>query len=203
MNLIKCAIIDDEYIAVKRLEILLSKIENIDLVYKSTDPASFVNTVIKIKPDLIFLDIEMPLISGFDIVDELRSKSFLPKFVFITSHDQYAIKAIKTSAFDYILKPVDFDDLKVCIKKYEQQYQLKRAIKLDNFVQSETFTKRENEVLRLSCMGLPIKQISNKLNISNRTVEKHRSNLMEKTGSRNLIEVIAYTYKNALSAIYF
>ena len=202
MEYIKCAIIDDELAAVNRLEMLLDKIKTIDVIYKSTDPDSFVDTILDKKPDMIFLDIEMPRITGFDIIDDLKVKNFLPKFIFITGYNQYAIKAIKNSAFDYILKPVDIDDLKACINRYNKQFGLKNSIVLDDFTLCESLTKRENEILQLSCMGLPIKQISSKLKISDRTVEKHRSNLIEKTGSRNLIEVIAYAYKNALASIY-
>lgn len=202
MEYIKCAIIDDEPAAVNRLEMLLSKIEFVKVIFKSTEPESFVNSIIESKPDIIFLDIEMPHKSGFDIVEDLRSKYYLPKFIFITGFNQYAIKAIKSAAFDYILKPVDIDDLKNCLNRYNQQYNYKKVIDLNDFVLFDSLTKRENEVLQLSCMGLPIKQISEKLQISDRTVEKHRSNVMEKTGSRNLIEVIVYAYKNALASIY-
>ncbi len=202
MEYIKCAILDDELAAVNRLEMLLDKIEVIKVTHKSTDPETFVKEILQSKPDIVFLDIEMPRITGFDIVDDLRSKYFLPKFIFITGYNQYAIKAIKSAAFDYILKPVDIDDLKACINRYDQQFNLKKNVNLNDFVLCESLTKRENEVLQLSCMGLPIKQISSKLKISDRTVEKHRSNLMVKTGSKNLIEVIVYAYKNAIASIY-
>lgn len=202
MEYIKCAIIDDELAAVNRLEMLLSKIDFVKVIFKSTEPDSFVNSIVELKPDIVFLDIEMPHKSGFDIIDDLRTKYFLPKFIFITGFNQYAIKAIKSVAFDYILKPVDIDDLKICLNRYNYQYNYKKAIDLNEFVLCETLTKRENEILQLSCMGLPIKQISSKLQISDRTVEKHRSNLMVKTGSRNLIEVIVYAYKNALASVY-
>lgn len=202
MEYIKCAIIDDELAAVNRLEMLLQKIDTVQVVFKSTDPELFVAAILQKKPDIVFLDIEMPRVTGFDIVEDLRSKYFLPKFIFITGYNQYAIKAIKSAAFDYILKPVDIDDLKSCIHRYDQQYNSKKTINLNDFVLCESLTKRENEVLQLSCMGLPIKQISSKLKISDRTVEKHRSNLMVKTGSKNLIEVIVYAYKNAIASVY-
>jgi len=60
------------------------------------------------------------------------------------------------------------------------------------------FSKREQEVLKLSCKGLPIKIIADELSISDRTVEKHRASLMEKTGSKNIVEVIIYALKNEL-----
>jgi len=110
MEYIKCAIIDDELAAVNRLEMLLQKIDTVQIVFKSTDPESFVAAIVQKKPDIVFLDIEMPRITGFDIIEDLRSKYFLPKFIFITGYNQYAIKAIKSAAFDYILKPVDIDD---------------------------------------------------------------------------------------------
>ncbi|WP_321290198.1 response regulator [uncultured Sunxiuqinia sp.] len=68
----------------------------------------------------------------------------------------------------------------------------------DVLVGKNIFSKREQEVLTLSCKGLPIKMIADQLNISDRTVEKHRANLMEKTGAKNIVEVIIYALKNDL-----
>ena len=68
----------------------------------------------------------------------------------------------------------------------------------DNLISNSIFSKREKEVLTLSCKGLPIKIIADELCISDRTVEKHRANLMEKTGSKNIVEVIIYALKNEL-----
>src|SRR5882724_4082547 len=69
------------------------------------------------KPDIIFLDIEMPRMNGFDMLKEIKEKNF--HIIFTTAYDQYAIKAIKYAAFDYLLKPIDIEELKTTVAKVE------------------------------------------------------------------------------------
>jgi len=77
------------------------------------------------KPDLVFLDVQMPHMSGFDLLQQLLPLSF--EVIFVTAHDQYAIKAIRFSALDYLLKPVDIDDLMHAVKKAEERLQHKNS----------------------------------------------------------------------------
>jgi two-component system LytT family response regulator len=71
------------------------------------------------KPKIVFLDIEMPRMSGFDMLNEIDEKDF--HIIFTTAYDQYAIKAIRFAAFDYLLKPVDIEELKTAIIKFEEE----------------------------------------------------------------------------------
>ena len=70
------------------------------------------------KPHIVFLDIEMPRMNGFELLNNLTEKNF--HLIFTTAYDQYAIKAIKYSAFDYLLKPIDIEELKNAIHKIEK-----------------------------------------------------------------------------------
>jgi len=70
------------------------------------------------EPDIIFLDIKMPAKDGFSIINDLQHKDLKPGIVFVTAYEQYAIKAIKNQAFDYLLKPVNRKELKQCIIKF-------------------------------------------------------------------------------------
>lgn len=127
----KALIIDDE----KRTRELIAKmIESFDLGIETFPIGESVETGIKaieqVRPDLVFLDIQMPDGTGFDLLKMIPQKNF--EVIFITAHEEFAIKAIKFSALDYILKPVDTDDLKEAVlraintidhKKEESQFE--------------------------------------------------------------------------------
>lgn len=118
MKVIQSIIIDDELNAIKtlqweinNLELPIQVVESFTCANKSVDYLSLhINEI-----DLIFLDIQMPYLNGFEFLDKFKSRNF--EVVFITAYDEYAIKAIKESAVDYILKPVDIDELEQAINK--------------------------------------------------------------------------------------
>jgi two-component system LytT family response regulator len=86
-------------------------------------------------PAIVFLDIEMPMMNGFEMLQHLPDKNF--HLIFTTAYDQYAIKAIKYAAFDYLLKPIDIEELQVTIKKAEEQIALNNtAERLDTLSQN-------------------------------------------------------------------
>jgi two-component system LytT family response regulator len=114
--MIKILIVDDE----KRTRDLISKmIQSFGYEVETITDGSSVETGIKAiekhKPDLVLLDIQMPDGTGFDVIRGVKNKNF--DVIFVTAHEEYAIKAIKFSALDYILKPVDPDELHIAIKK--------------------------------------------------------------------------------------
>ena len=80
---------------------------------KSTDPEKGIALIENLKPDVVFLDVNMPIMDGFDLLDKLIYKDF--KLVFTTAYQEHAIKAIKNKAHDYLLKPIGIDELKLCI----------------------------------------------------------------------------------------
>ena len=107
----RCVIIDDEPKAVSVLAAQISKIEGLDIVGKFTDTGDALHNVPDLAPDIVFIDVEMTRKNGFEVVDELRILGLTPKIVFTTGYDQYAMKAIKKQAFDYLLKPIIHTDI--------------------------------------------------------------------------------------------
>lgn len=113
-------IIDDELkgrVALKQK--LLNYCPEVNIAGEATDGIAGKELIRKYQPQIIFLDIEMPRMDGFSMLRNLENRSF--HVIFTTAYDQYAIKAIKYAAFDYLLKPVDIDELKNCIKRIETQ----------------------------------------------------------------------------------
>lgn len=106
MEKIKAIIVDDEAPALANLEVLLAKDSQIELLAACADGASAIERIQTIRPDLIFLDIQMPEVSGFDVLKALPPHN-RPYVIFVTAYDQYALKAFEVNAVDYLLKPFD------------------------------------------------------------------------------------------------
>lgn len=109
-------LIDDERLARKELAGLLSEFENLEIIGECQNADEAKEQIEKLRPDLIFLDIQMPGKSGFDLLAEL---DYVPKVIFITAYDEYAINAFEVNALDYLLKPVEPQRLKVAIDRIE------------------------------------------------------------------------------------
>lgn len=118
--MLNAVLIDDEPNAVKNLK---WEIENfcpeVKVLECFTDPEEAISGINYLKPDLVFLDIEMPQMDGFQLLKEVRYKEF--SLIITTAYDNYAIKAFKENAVDYLLKPIDSDDLQAAIAKIIKQ----------------------------------------------------------------------------------
>jgi two-component system LytT family response regulator len=108
-------IIDDEPIGINTLKVLIDRLNfNIKIVAEATDPFKGIELIENYKPDIVFLDISMLKIDGFELLERLKYKNF--KLIFTTAHQEYALKAIKNKAYDYLLKPIDIEDLEICLQ---------------------------------------------------------------------------------------
>ena len=113
-------IIDDEQEGRDVMKHLLTKFDEIKLIEVCGDADKGIEAVLKHKPDLIFLDIRMPRKSGLEVARELARLQVRSTIIFVTAYDRYAIQAIKLAAFDYLLKPVDPDELRMVIGKFKK-----------------------------------------------------------------------------------
>lgn len=99
-------IVDDESLARRGLKMRLAELEGVEVLAECRSGREAIPAIRELKPDLVFLDIQMPGLDGFDVVNELQSDN-MPLIVFVTAFDQYAIKAFDVHAVDYVLKPLD------------------------------------------------------------------------------------------------
>jgi two-component system LytT family response regulator len=113
----KTIIIDDEQLARQRIKRLLAQYDEIEIIAEAENGAEGLEIIESLKPDLIFLDIEMPVLNGFEMLAKLKHQ---PKVVFTTAYDQYAIKAFEEGSIDYLLKPIEIERLDKTIKKLKQ-----------------------------------------------------------------------------------
>lgn len=118
--MIKAVIVDDEPYACQALVTLLNKhCPNVQIEAVCHSAQAALQHIAELKPSLVFLDIEMPHLNGFELLEKLAPVQF--DFIFTTSYDQYAIKAIRFSALDYLLKPVDASELKAAVQKFSSR----------------------------------------------------------------------------------
>ena len=126
MKTIQSIIVDDELNAIKTLEWELSSLESwvkVDKTFTKAEDAIEYLTYNSQNVDLVFLDIQMPTMNGFDFLDSFKTRNF--EVIFVTAYDEYAIKAIKESAVDYILKPVEQEELEKALKKIVSKHKQK------------------------------------------------------------------------------
>lgn len=130
--MIKAVIIDDEKNALEVLEMQLNQFcKEVTILATCNGGKDGVKAIKELQPDLVFLDIEMPHINGFDVLEQTKNLNY--KVIFTTAYDQFAIKAFKFSAIDYLLKPIDIVDLQNAVKKVQKEtntHSLEDKIKL-------------------------------------------------------------------------
>ena len=116
MTNINCILVDDEIASLKNLERKINQFfPNLNILDKFQNPEDAISFLNTNEVSLVFLDIQMPRINGFEVLTTVKNVDF--KVIFVTAYNEYALEALKKSAIDYILKPIDDDDLKVAIQK--------------------------------------------------------------------------------------
>ena len=110
-------LVDDEALALKRLSRMLAATGRVQIAGQSTDPAQAVNAILAAKPDVLFLDIEMPGLTGFEMLSRIHPQ---PLIVFTTAYSQYALDAFGVNSIDYLLKPIEAAQLERSLDKIER-----------------------------------------------------------------------------------
>lgn len=133
----KALIIDDERLARQELKKLLSPYKEIEVVGEAANAETAIESIEQLKPDVIFLDIQMPGKNGFELLEEI---SGLPEIIFVTAYDEYAIRAFEVNALDYLLKPIQASRLNETIKKLLQK---DTAEKTENKINNQILTDED------------------------------------------------------------
>jgi two-component system, LytTR family, response regulator len=124
--MIRAIIIEDEPLSQEMLTLLLQRHkDDIEIIDTCSNPTDGIESIAKHEPDLIFLDIQMPKMNGFDMLKKISNINF--EVIFTTAFDKYAIDAIRTCALDYLLKPVDDEDLTIAIGKCKERMKEKNT----------------------------------------------------------------------------
>jgi two-component system response regulator DesR len=182
-------LVDDEVQARERLIYLLNEFlqDEIKIIGQASQAKRAIIEILKLEPQIVLMDVEMPGMTGIELANELTNKGYQGKIIFISAHMHYSIKAIRAEAFDYILKPVDIDELKQAIERYiaKARHEFNPAV-IKNFDLSD----REVELIHYLASGLSSEEIASKVFLSRHTIDTHRRNILTKTGAKNTIDLL-------------
>src|SRR6202044_923396 len=153
---LSAVIVDDEQLARDELAFLLKSIGEIDVVAQGKNGVEAVNLIREHNPDLVFLDVQMPGLDGFGVIKRLLDrKVLLPKIVFSTAFDQYAVKAFEVNAVDYLLKPFDKKRVAQSVERArsKQEPGLLPAEKIDTLMRMLQAPKTQSAKILLKAVG--------------------------------------------------
>ena len=183
----KAILVDDDPYAIERLAYLLREYEEIEVVARETTVSKAMMRIRALHPDILFLDVEMPGMTGIELVDELQKEVIFIPVIYITAYEHYAIKALRQEAVDYLLKPVDAMELKEAMER------LKRCSPYPHSSGQQLisgFTQREKQILTLLKKGFSSKQIAVELSLSPNTIDTYRRKMLKKAGVKNTTELV-------------
>lgn len=183
-----CIVVDDEPEVRKRLKNLLEKTGNIEVLSTTGTADEAVRSITHARPDLVLMDIEMPGMNGFDIITAIRNKGCFPEFIIVTAYNQYAIKAIREAAFDFLLKPVDIVELDDALKRLDKKNSDSPIASNNPLIQC--LSQREKEVAALLMRGLSSRKIAEELFLSRHTIDTHRRNILHKLKLKSTIDLL-------------
>jgi two-component system LytT family response regulator len=126
-QVLRVLIVDDESLARRGLKLRLAKFEGVEIIGECDNGREALKYIVELQPDLVLLDIQMPGMTGFEMVQKLQQDQ-MPLVIFVTAFDQYAIDAFKVHAVDYLLKPIDEDRLAEAIARAREHLEAKGVV---------------------------------------------------------------------------
>lgn len=206
--MITVVIADDHVIFRQGLLKLLQSAENIEVVADTGSSDEALRLIVEKKPDVAILDISMPVLSGIDLLEEIQKKAIGTKIVFLTMHNDplTAKKAILANASGYVLKDDAFEDLLYSVRAvasggtFMSPSISEKVLKSKAVQGSEDLilTRREREVLHFIASGLTNKKIADKLSLSVKTIETHRTRILQKLDAHTTSDLVRYAIKTGL-----
>jgi two-component system LytT family response regulator/two-component system response regulator LytT len=152
---LKAIVVDDEQLAREELCYMLEQLGNVEVVAQAGNGLEAVGIVERLGPDVVFLDVQMPGLSGFEVAHRLIQNGSSPNIIFVTAFDRYAIEAFEVNAVDYLLKPVDGTRLERALDKARKRVATSKDVPLNDQVErivqlmSERQSKRERVAVKV------------------------------------------------------
>jgi len=211
---IKIFVVDDHELFRKGVIMVLKKMDDVEVIGEASNGKEFLNLLNSRRPNIVFIDIKMPIMNGIDATIEALSRYPELKIIALSmfGEEEYLHKMINAGAKGFLLKNSSIEEIersihivnegKNCYSDDLLGYFTNKFI--DNSPKDNDLvklTRREIEVLNLVSMGLSNSEIADKLFISKRTVDGHKANLIQKTGSKNIVDLLIYSIKNNIIKI--
>src|SRR5215211_4726006 len=205
MNRIRLLLADDHMLFAEGLQSLLH--DEFELLGTVGNGRDLVEMTLRLEPDVILVDISMPVLNGFDAVRRIRKSSSETRIIFLTMHDDATLlsEAFRCGASGYVLKQAAGEELVNAIREVANGSTYVSPLLTDLPVrpvtlhtQKTTITPRQREVLKLISRGLTMKEIASQLNISTRTAESHKYEMMQTLGVETTAELIRYSLRLGL-----
>jgi DNA-binding NarL/FixJ family response regulator len=208
----KIIIVEDHALFREGLKRVVNEIEDLELIGVAENGAIFLDMLKKTVPDLVLMDIQMPVMDGIEATEKALALYPSLKILVLSmfGEEEYVYSMVDRGVSGFILKTSGLQDFERAVKKVldGQQYYSEEIMglllkKFRQFDPSEkvTLSEKEIEVLRLLCKGLSNNEIADKLYISVRTVEGYRNKLLQKTGSSNVLNLVIFALKHKLVTI--
>lgn len=205
MKRTRLIIADDHVMFAQGLESLLR--DEFELLGTAGNGEELVEATLRLEPDVILVDISMPVLNGFDAVRRIKAGGSDTKIIFLTMHDDATLlsEAFRCGASGYILKQAAGEELVNAIREVAHGNNYVSPLvtnlpadPLPIHTQKTTITPRQREVLELISRGLTMKEIASHLNISTRTAESHKYEMMQTLGVDSTAELIRYSLRLGL-----
>nr|WP_319267187.1 response regulator transcription factor [uncultured Draconibacterium sp.] len=217
MQKTKITIVDDHKIFRDGLIMLLSNFDFVTVIGQAANGAEFLELIEDETPDIVLMDINMPKMNGIEATKQAMKKYPEIKIIALTSFadDEYIEQMISAGVEGYMLKRSDIEDFEKAIMKVAAggsyfSSEIIKVISRNLYKDKERksgeqllsqFTAREKEILNLICKGLNNEQIAELIHLSPKTIEKHKSNLFQKTETFNTVNLVIYAFKNQLISL--
>ncbi len=212
--MIRVALVDDHRLFRNGLKMLLSTHDGVEVVFEAASGEEFLAEVERVQPDVVFMDYAMPGMSGAQATEQALAVCPQMKVISLTmfAENAYYSQMVASGAKGFLLKDSEFEEVIEAVQTVASggtyfsesllatlsQTMRKSGGEVDSIAEADRLSEREIEILVGICRGESTQEIADRLYISKRTVDKHRANILEKSGCKNTASLVVYAIRHEL-----
>ena len=222
MKPIKVILVDDHSLVRAGIRSLIQNISGVEVIAEANNGRDAIRLIDELIPDLVLLDIAMPELNGLEVISRISKDNLITRVIILSMHtnEEYVVQALKSGAAGYLLKDSAPNELEIAVNAVMRgETYLSPAISkhvVDNYLRRisdvspekekgpdifKQLTSRQREILQLIAEGNSTKEIANKLNVSIKTVETHRMQLMDRIGIHDVAGLVRYAIRMGIITV--